>query len=631
MNDSYLHFARMTERLVAPLVTHMLPGRTFFPIEGNASRHGQRADELEAFSRPGLLLALWLQAEPLPEENREHHFSRETVAEWMRQAICVGTDPHHPAFWGHMLNLHQHGAEFSILSMSLLIAREWLWDPLEQNERDQVAEWLGEMRGHGLHDNNHLFFFVLTIEFLRSVGYEEPGDQAAVESLMDRLERMHAGGGWFRDGSNQCFDHYNAYAFHTYGLWWVWKFGYTNPERAERWSRWGEQFLQDYVHFFAASGEPITYGRSMTYRFNGLSVFGLAPHVGLDAVPSGEMRRLCRKCLEFFLRHPITQAQGFLALGWTDPFPPMAEGYSCPASPYWAAKGLFLLTIPSDYSFWTAKEQPFPAEREDFARVVSAPSFLLRGLGGRVELLNAGSQIAPACAEAFGAWKWSKLSYRSEDGILIAGEDGQYPVDAQLTVKRLGFGMRYGRQFTIPLVCAPDHVAFSYALGDWRDGVDLNVIVRTDLFLHGNWILALHRVKTNHPAEFTQGSFSIGSDEVSLEKNVSGSSYARVSGRERSSAVQGLSGFSRVGWDERLDDSSPRMHLTKPYHVTPCLHGELHAGATVLSALLWSGEASEEGEACEVILAQAGFWKLRHPRAGEWEIENEILPPLTLC
>lgn len=625
----YVAFGLMTEDLVAPLVPLMDANRSNFPLAGRPSDHGKMADELEAFTRPSLLLALWLQMEAIPQNQRTHDFTREQVARWFRSAMLNGTDPEHPAYWGHLVNYHQHGVEMSILTMSLTVAREWVWDPLSEAEKRQVAAWLREIRGNARYWNNHLYFAVLTLEFLRSVGYEEPGDQAAIDFMFELLEGMHVAGGWFKDGTNEGYDHYNAFAFHTYGLWWSWKFGHTNPQRAERWMAWSKEFIPDYAHFFAASGEHLPYGRSITYRFNSLSVFGVAPQVGLEAIPYGEMRRLCRKNLEFFLSHPIAQEQGTLSMGWTDEYLGVVEPYICPGSPYWASKGLLMLTLPPEHAFWTDPEKPYPAERDNFTHVIEAPRFVLHGLDGEVGLYNAGSMVSRNGGRRYGEWKWSKLAYRTGLGFLLADDFDLYPLDAQITAVPEGHQTRFGRRATIPLVAEADHLAYSYALGKRGDKIEFNAPMRTDLFLKGEWTLAIHRAETFVPTRFYHGSFAIGSDQTDFEKQSQDTGYALTGNGESYSAIQNVSGFAQVQWDQRLDDSSPRLHLKRDYHVTPVLASEPIEGKTTFAVLFWAGKDKEDGAPWRIAKTDTGHWKLRHPTLGLWEIENPILPALT--
>ena len=390
---------------------------------------------------------------------------------------------------------------------------------------------------------------------------------------------------------------------------------------------WTEEFIPDYSHFFSASGEHVPYGRSITYRFNSLGVFGLAPQVGLEAIPYGEMRRICRSSLEFFAKQPITQEQGLLSVGWTDEYQGVAEPYTCPGSTYWAAKGLMMLAIPPEHRFWTDEELPYPAERGDFSRVIEAPRFVLKGIDGDVELLNAGAQVSRG-GSRYGTWKWSKLAYRTGMGFLLTPDFDQYPLDAQLTAVPEGFEKRFGRRATIPIAADPDHLGFIYALGQRGDGVDFNAPIRTDLFPNGEWVLAVHQVKTFVPTRFYHGSFAVGSDDAEFEKSSAGADYAIVSSGELSSSIQNIAGFSKVSWDERLDDASPRRHLTKDYHVTPVFESEIIDGKDVLAVLFWAGENGKNGVPWKILDTAEGRWVLEHPELGKWEVVDASLPAI---
>lgn len=128
---------------------------------------------------------------------------------------------------------------------------------------------------------------------------------------------------------NETVDYYQAYAFHYYGPWWAKLYGHSDPGRASRWKQWLGEFLRDYIHFFAATGENPPFGRSIWYRFAASAPFGLAEHCGVSVIPPGQARRVCSLNLDFFLRRPVLQAQGALSLGWTDAFPEWTEAYSC--------------------------------------------------------------------------------------------------------------------------------------------------------------------------------------------------------------------------------------------------------------------------------------------------------------
>ena len=111
------------------------------------------------------------------------------------------------------------------MAIALQIATRDVWAPLAPEEKSQVARWFATCRGSGIVNNNHLFMSVHILEFLGQHGYAHRTDRAVIDAHLNQLETMHRGGGWFEDGINQAFDHYNAYAFHFYGLMWARLYG----------------------------------------------------------------------------------------------------------------------------------------------------------------------------------------------------------------------------------------------------------------------------------------------------------------------------------------------------------------------------------------------------------------------
>ena len=207
---AYRHWQNQTRSLLEPLVPFMAPGAADIPIEGQVSDHDVQADRLESFARPLLLAAHWLQSADHPDDED----LRRTLGEWFRNGLAVGSDPNSPDYWGPDANYHQHHVEIGLLAIALQIAPEVLWEPLSQAHKDQVAQWLGTARGNGIVNNNHYFMGVHILEFLITKGYGRSTDRIVIDTFLDRLEGMHRGGGWFEDGINQAYDHYNAYAFH---------------------------------------------------------------------------------------------------------------------------------------------------------------------------------------------------------------------------------------------------------------------------------------------------------------------------------------------------------------------------------------------------------------------------------
>lgn len=626
LSDSYRHWQDAARGLLEPLAALMTPGRADLEIHGAASDHDRQADRLESFARPLTLAAFWLRSVARPEDLA----LRAKISGWFRAGLLLGTDPAHAQYWGPDASYHQHHVEMGLMAIALQVAPQELWTPLAEAERTQVAQWFATCRGSGIVNNNHLFMSVHILEFLGTIGAAHRTDRAVITAHLNQLETMHRGGGWFEDGINQAYDHYNAYAFHFYGLMWAHLHAAQDPARARRWRDWGRLFVADYQHFFAASGEHPAFGRSITYRFNCLNVFGLALAESCTDIAPGRLRRLCTRNLDFFLSRPIYQDQGCLAYGFTDRFDAITEAYSCAASPYWAAKGFTPLLLPPDHAFWHDPEAPLPAEApEGFVRVMPAPGLVTRRLpDGEVEILNAGSMVGNTQLR-YGAWKWSKLSYRTGTHFTFAfPEIANVSPDSALTAQ-LDDGRIFGRHSTVAVELAADHLGYSYNLGVKQGQV--NTAVETFVFWRDGWLLHVHHVEARQPVVLRLGGFALpATTGASLHR---GTEEARLlsarSGDGRRSVLQLLAGPATPDWDERRDEQSVRRHVAAPYHLTPLFRTARLEGAVSLAALADVGADEGVTAAWRVVSGAAGHWLLRRPRAGDWEITHWALPAIS--
>ena len=610
---AYRYWARAAEYLLRPLAELMEEGRADLPLEGQVSNHGLIADRLESFARPCLWASHWLVAEPTGDES----LSRSEIAAWFRRGLVLGTNPESPHYWGPTTNFHQHTVEMGALVLAMEKASAWLWEPLEEGERRQVARWLSSVRGVGLHRNNHLFFGVIPLSFLLKQGYGTNADRTCVLRWMDIMESMHLGGGWFIDGMNESIDHYNAYAFHYYGLWWGSLYGELDPSRAARWAGWTHSFLPDYLRFFAASGEPIPFGRSMTYRFAATAPFALAAKLGVSPLSPGQSRRVCTQNLRFFLDHKIQQRQGALSLGWTNEFPAITEAYSCAGSTYWAAKGLSPLFLAPNDPFWTEPEKPLPCEEGDFSHPIPQIGMVVRSVNGEVELLTSASSICGGNT-AFGAYKWGKLSFRTGVGLEVKPKDGPYPLDAALTAEGKD-GTLFGRQSTHPLEIEADHISSAYALGDRFS--QFNTQVESHLWWRGGWQLHLHRYQAHQPSRLILGAYSLSAEDASLLREQGDLSFLQAHNGAHSVAMQPLLGFDCAS--RRFSTGDLRSHILAPHSLTLLLQADWVEGEGNLMALTWVGAAGEEvapwtihesavGSLC-LTCASGKIWEIRHP------------------
>jgi sugar phosphate isomerase/epimerase len=616
--NPYAWWRAAAESLLEPLAALMHAGKADLPLRGQASNHGSQADRLESFARPCLLAAHWLASEPAAAEK----LSRAKVADWFRRGLILGTDEASREYWGPTANHHQHTVEMAALTLAFQIARAQLWEPLSKGERERVARWFASIRGAGLHRNNHMFFNVMTLSFLTQEGHGRRADEPVMRHLLDVIESMSLGRGWFIDGMNETVDYYQAYAFHYYGPWWAKLYGHADQKRANRWKEWLEGFLKDYIHFFAASGENPPFGRSMCYRFAATAPFALAEYCGVRAIPPGQARRVCTRNLEFFLTRPILQKQGALSLGWTDEFPPLTEAYSCAGSTYWAAKGFAPLLLPGKHQFWTSSEKPLPAEEKDFQKAIPQAGLVVRSHAGAVEVLNNANGICVSNTK-FGTWKWGKLSFRTGIGGEIAPAENQYPPDASLTAE-FPDGSVFGRHQCQPEAVSPEHCASVYGLGDRFS--QNHVSVETRLWWKAGWQFHWHHIAAYQKSRLRLGTYSLPLVDGGPEYVTLGAMYGAAHASQNGIVAQRLCGFVRV---RRLDsDPNVRLHLLAWHSMTLLAETDWLSGEHDLMALTWVGKLSDEAQPWEKVSAEDGRISLKHPILGEWIISHPALPKL---
>jgi hypothetical protein len=503
------------------------------------------------------------------------------------------------------------------LVLALEIAREFLWEPFSQKEKEQVAHWFSSVRGTKLHPNNHLFFGVLTLSFLGKEGFGQKTDAPQISQWLDTLETMAIGNGWFRDGSNQTVDYYNAYAFHYYGLWWGRLFGQNDPTRTKRWQNFTREFLPDYSHFFAASGENVPFGRSLTYRFNAVAPFALAELCECSPLPHGQSRRISSKNLHFFWSHPIQQSQGLLSLGWIDEFIPLTERYSCGGSPYWAAKGLSALLLPPSSPFWQEPEQPLPSEISDFSKPLPQAELVVRSIQGEIELLNAGTAISKSNT-VFGPYKWGKLSYRTGVGFDVQLPDGVYPIDSSLTAQ-MEDGSLHGRQQTRSIAVEKEHLACFYPLGD-------SVEIETHLWWNGPWQLHLHRYKIGKKCRLLLGGQSLAAKDTEDLKEKSSFPTLSWKNSTHHAVLQSLQGFAKAGSRRTISEKEQRTHIYAGNSVTLFLETDSLSGDGWLAALHAVAPASTPLGRWELSGTKAGSWSLKNQKSESWTVRHPILP-----
>ena len=380
------HWLEMFGELICPIIDNASPRKARQIIPGQRSHHGRLADELEGFTRSFIMAGPWLAqaASPVVASSR----GERDVAAFYHEGILTGTDPEHEEYWGDITDYAQHLVEMASLAWSLYLSRRWIWDTYSAAEKQQVADYLYQCTEAEYHQNNWLLFNVVTNAVLKHLGMPYRQDQ--IDAHIDACEHMYLGSGWYRDGSVNRLDYYNAWAFHYYYLIWSILDGESKPEVAARHRERVSLLARQMPYFVAVDGSVPIFGRSMIYRFAYLAPLVLGQYMGALDLPAGELRSLCNATMRFFASQPIVTDDGFLGMGFIKPNESILEHYSCGGSPYWAAKAFNAFLIPEEDPFWTEPEKPLPIRGGDYAVALGEAGIVLLGSrdDGQVQLVN---------------------------------------------------------------------------------------------------------------------------------------------------------------------------------------------------------------------------------------------------
>ncbi|MET9505791.1 DUF2264 domain-containing protein [Streptomyces sp. NPDC006622] len=583
------HWTALADRLLGALDAHRSPGGARILLPGPNSSYGPESDGLEGYARSFLLAGFRIAGERGADPTG--------LLERYAAGLAAGTDPRHPEAWPRPDHLDQAKVEAASIALILQLTKPWLWDRLDDRVRETTVAWLSSVVGQSYPPINWVWFRIVVESFLREAG--GPWSATDIEQDLAVHASLRRADGWLSDGQERAYDHYTGWALHTYPLLWTELFDVTGslcPEPLR--STWGAdlaRYLDDAVHLVGADGAPLMQGRSLIYRFASAAPLWTGAISGDSPLPPGLTRRAASGMVDHFARHGVPDAEGLLTLGWHHPWPGMRQAYSGPGSPYWAAKGMLGLMLPADHPVWTATEEPLPVERNDEARVVTAPGWLVsaRRRDGIVTVLNHGTDHARPGEPRTDAPLYARLGYSTATLPPLTGPTVHDPVDNTVALldrdgrasHRTGFRTRYAEELPHGVLAAVSsgRVHWVDASGDAaadhgsgrtgavtpgpevtvasvvRDGLEVR-LVRVDgppgpgiRLRLGGWPLAA----ATRPASETSG-----------EGRPLGEPYAVAATDQLTSGLRGLTGYESAGVLVEQDTSPLGAWTAIPWLIT---------------------------------------------------------------
>lgn len=336
-------------------------------------------------------------------------------AQIYRTGIINGTDPDSPAYWGTLANGGQVLCESPCVMLSLVLAKDKLWEPLTDKQKENIVNWIHSNRGARHANNNWNFFQVLDHVCLKKLG--QSYSQEIIDEKLQIIESFYRGDGWYSDGNlNRRFDYYIAFAFHFYGLIYAKLMEKDDPERSKLFKERAILYAKHFIYWFDEEGREVPFGRSLPYRFAHIAFWSACLFAGIEPFPIPVIKGIISRNLRWWIKKPIFDHAGILTVGYGYPQTNMAEEYTCFGSPYWCMKSFLLLALPDSHAFWTAEEAPLPALEK--VHIIKPANMVVQRMNGYTCLLPTGQQGG----NANHSWeKYGKFCYSSKYAFSIAG------------------------------------------------------------------------------------------------------------------------------------------------------------------------------------------------------------------
>lgn len=408
-------WAGLADRLLLAVRPHASPGHALITPPGPPAAHGPAVDGLEGFARTFLLAGFCLAGHPESDPLN--------LAEWYAQGLRAGVDPAAPDRWVRLDEQPQAKVEAASLAIGLDLTRRLIWDRLDDVVRQRLIDYLAPAVGDNSYPPNNWAWFRICVEtFARGVGGAWSRQDVADD--LARLDGFRRADGWRCDGAERAFDHYSGWALQVFPTLWQRMTGadqlvddaWRAQDRADL-----DRYLADAICLVGADGAPLIQGRSLIYRFAAAAPFWAGAMAGVPGLPAGLARRAASGIARYFVDAGVPGGDGLLTLGWIRACPGLAQSYSGPASPYWAAMGFLGLALPADDAVWTAVEQPLPVEGGDVVRALAAPGWAVSATraDGIVRLANHGTDHARPGATGGDSPLYAMIGYATAVAPLV--------------------------------------------------------------------------------------------------------------------------------------------------------------------------------------------------------------------
>ena len=546
----------LVRALIAPVIPHFSPAGARVKLGTSHAWYGEPGDLIEGFSR-----TLWGMV-PLHAGGGAADLSR-----W-REGLAAGTDPNHAEFWGWPGDFDQRIVEMAPVALGMLLTPLELWESLDPENKAHVARWLEQVNSVRPVNSNWLFFRILVNLALRRHGLKWSMEN--VKADLAGIDSFYLGDGWYSDGLESATlrdgrqgDYYIPMGMHYYGLLFAKFAPDLDPEHSSAFLARARRFATDFIHYFAADGSAVPFGRSLTYRFAQGAFWGALAFADVDAVPWGIAKGLYLRHLRWWMKRPILSDSGLLTIGYGYPNIIPAESYNGPGSPYWALKTFLPLALPQDHPFWSADEEPFPKRRMSVTFPQANLILNTKSDGSEVVALSAGQKVGDWPRHA--PHKYSKFAYSTRFSFSVPVGSPTPPEGGFDSVLSLSDDRRWYRHRD---TCFDAAVENGVAFSRWRPWPDVEVA--TWLLAENNGHLRVHRISSARSLWSLEGGFAIGYDDRRTVQTKKEASRVEVISPCASSGLVDFFGGRHTDTVELGVNS----HLLFPLSIMPVLTGQ---------------------------------------------------------
>ena len=427
MLDKKEDFIDCLTQMLEPLKEKYTLGNAGIKCGNTGVIYGEDVARLEGFARVLWgLLPLWAGGSDIEE-----------FAEIYREGIANGTNPNHTEYWGKITDYNQRMVEAAPIGFGLLIAPEKIWEPLNEEQKNNFAKWLYGINKVNCPDNNWLFFTILVNLGLKNVGRRYSEEK--VKECIEKIHIMYKGDGWYSDGISEQMDYYIAFAMHFYGLIYAKHMENEDPQNSKIFKDRALRFAEDFIYWFDENGSAVAFGRSLTYRFAQCCFWSACIYAGIEPFDMGIMKGIISRNIEFWLNCDIFDNGGILSIGYEYPNLIMSEEYNSYGSPYWALKSFLILALDENHEFFKCSAKPLPRLEE--LRIINKAKMVIQRQNGYPVMLTGGQWVQ--WGMKFVPEKYSKFAYSSRysfnvscgntsiksvssDSMLVFEKDGIY-------------------------------------------------------------------------------------------------------------------------------------------------------------------------------------------------------------